>query len=201
MNFRLRSESRPRKLGVLAGSFNPLTRAHLELVYAAGYHVDEVLCVVPQALPHKEYFGATLEQRLEMLAMADLMLPCSIASSGSALFVDLARECREAYGGEVELYFICGRDAAERVLAWDYGRAGVVEQMLREFQLLVAARQGAFVAPPQFRDRIHSLYVRGEFDSVSSTEVRERIARGEPWEHLIPKELVDRVREIYSRKP
>ncbi len=29
-----------------------------------------------------------------------------------------------------ELSFICGRDAAERILHWDYGRPGVVEEML-----------------------------------------------------------------------
>jgi hypothetical protein len=28
--------------------------------------------------------------------------------------------------------------------------------------------------------------------------VRERIARGEPWEHLVPEKIRERVREIYS---
>src|SRR5580704_2005722 len=106
---------KPRKLGVLAGSFNPPTRAHLELVSAAGFRVDEVLCVVPRNFPHKEYFGATLEQRLELLALADLCEPCSIASSDAGLFLDIARDCRTHYGAEVELSFVCGRDAAERV--------------------------------------------------------------------------------------
>ncbi len=35
-------------------------------------------------------------------------------------------------------------------------------------------------------------------DLVSSTEVRERIRRGEAWEHLTPQEIVERIREIYS---
>lgn len=200
MQFHLRSLRPPKTLGVLAGSFNPPTTAHLQLVDAAlGYHVDEVLCVLPRVFPHKQYFGATLEQRVEMLTLAeDGGLPYSVASSEAGLFLDIARECREHYDAGVRLYFICGRDAAERVLNWDYGRPGVVEQMLREFQLLVAARQGEFEPPAQFRERIHRLHVRGGFDAVSSTEVRERIARGEPWEHLVPKEISDRVREIYS---
>jgi nicotinate (nicotinamide) nucleotide adenylyltransferase len=188
----------PRKLGVLAGTFNPPTRAHMELINAASFHVDEVLCVVPKSLPHKEYFGATLDQRLEMLAFADLALPYSIASSGPGLFIDVARECRVHYGAEVRLYFICGRDAAERVLTWDYGRPGVVEEMLREFELLVARRNGEFEPLPPFRDRIHPLHIREGHDGVASTEVRERIARGQSWEHLVPETIVDRVREIYS---
>jgi len=189
---------RPKKLGVLAGSFNPPTVAHKELVYAAGFHVDEVLCVVPSVLPHKEYFGATLEQRVEMLEAAKLIEFCSIASSEKGLFIDIARECREHYGADTRLLFVCGRDAAERILTWDYGRPGVVEEMLREFELLVAERAGEFQAPAEFQHRIHPLGLRGAHDGVSSTDVRERIARGEPWEHLVPWPIVDRVREIYS---
>jgi nicotinate-nucleotide adenylyltransferase len=198
VEFHIRSSGRPRRLGVLPGTFNPPTRAHLELVYAAGFHVDEVLCVVPRSFPHKEYFGATLSQRLDMLAFAEIALPYSVATSDAGLFLDIARECREHYGADVQLSFVCGRDAAERVLTWDYGRPGVAAEMLREFELLVAARQGEFEAPPQFRERIHSLYVRGEYDALSSTEVRERIMQGEPWEHLVPETIVERVRAIYG---
>lgn len=190
--------SKPRKLGILAGSFNPPTIAHLELANAAGLQVDEVLCVVPRALPHKEYFGATVEQRVQMLLFAGLTVPHSIASSDKGLFIDIARECRTHYDADTRLYHICGRDAAERILTWDYGRSGVVEEMLDEFELLVAPRGGGFQAPAEFKRRIHSLDLRGEHDAVSSSEVRERIARDEPWEHLVPPAIVERVREIYS---
>jgi nicotinate-nucleotide adenylyltransferase len=198
VRFHQRSLGRPRKLGVVAGSFNPPTIAHEELVYAAGFHVDEVLCVVPSVFPHKEFVGATLEQRLEMLASAELAKPASIAVSEKGLFIDIGRECREHYGADTRLYFVCGRDAAERILRWDYGRPGVVEEMLQEFELLVAARDGEFRPPGEFQHRVHPLGLRAVHDHVSSTEVRERIGRGEPWEHLVPPEIVERVREIYS---
>ncbi len=200
MQFHLRNLRRPKKLGILAGTFNPPTTAHLQLVDAAlGRHVDEVLCVLPRAFPHKQYFGATLEQRLEMLALAvDSGLGYSIASSEAGLFVDIARECREYYGNGVELKFICGRDAAERVLNWDYGREDAVEHMLQNFELLVAARQGEFQSPAPYGPRIHRLHMRPGYDAVSSTDIRERIARGESWEHLVPKEIIERVRAIYS---
>ena len=198
MRFYQWSARKPARLAVLAGSFNPPTIAHQELVYAAGFQVDEVLCVVPQAFPHKEYFGATLEQRLEMLAAVETMRPGSIASSEKGLFIDIARECREHYHAGTRLFFICGRDAAERILTWDYKRAGMVEEMLDEFELLVAARGGEFNPPAQFEHRVHTLKLRGSHDQVSSTEVRERIARGEPWEHLVPASIVERVKEIYS---
>lgn len=190
--------ARPRTVGVVAGSFNPPTIAHEELVYAAGFRVDEVVCVVPGVLPHKEYFGATIDQRVQMLTLAELMGPCSIATSEKGLFIDIARECREHFDPEVRLFFVCGRDAAERILTWDYGRPGAVEEMLGEFELLVAPRRGHLTPPAKYRDRIHTLHVRSGHEDISSTEVRERIARGEPWEHLVPEGIRERVREIYS---
>ena len=154
--------------------------------------------MVPQTFPHKEYFGANLDQRLEMLSKIETGTPASIGVSEQGLFIDIAKECRAAYGAQTQLFFLCGRDAAERILHWDYGREGVVEEMLRQFQLLVAERGGKFEAPRQFAHRIHSLGLMRSQDDVSSTEIRERIARGERWEHLVPQEIVDQVREIYS---
>jgi nicotinic acid mononucleotide adenylyltransferase len=170
----------------------------LGLAAASRAHVDEILCVAPRAFPHKEYFGATLEQRIEMLGSLDLTMPRSIATTEQGLFVDIARECQAEFGAGTRLYFLCGRDAAERVLTWDYGRAGVVEEMLNQFELLVASRSGDFVPPSEFQHRIHPLRMTPGNDQVSSTEVRERIARGERWEHLVPQSIVERVREIYS---
>ena len=199
MRFYSRAPDRPGRLAILAGSFNPPTNAHVELVYAAGYHVDEVLCVVPAVLPHKEYFGATLEQRMEMIwwACAAQHSPFSVATSEGGLFLDIARECREAYGNSTKLLFLCGRDAAERVIKWNYGRQGVAQEMLREFELMVAPRDGEFTPPQDLAARIHTLALHRGQDNVSSTEVRDRITRGEPWEHLVPDAIVDHVREIY----
>ena len=198
MEFYRQNFGRPRKVGILAGSFNPPTVAHVELAQAASQCVDLIVCVVPRLFPHKEYSGATLEQRVDMLDAAGLAVPHSIASTSQGLFIDIARECRDYYGAEVKLLFICGRDAAERILHWDYGRAGVVGEMLREFELLVAPRGGHFAPPAEYRHRIHALNVRSGHEEVSSTEVRERIARGKPWEDLVPEKIRERVREIYS---
>ena len=198
MKFYRQSLGRPRKIGILAGSFNPPTIAHLELALAASACVDLIVCVVPQVFPHKQYSGATLEQRVKMLDAAGLAMPHAIASTEQGLFIDIARECRGHYGREVELSFICGRDAAERILHWDYGREGVVEEMLGEFELLVAPRGGHFSPPDEFRHRVQTLVLRSGHEEVSSTEVRERIARGEAWEHLVPENIRERVREIYS---
>ena len=185
-----------RRIGVLAGAFNPVTRAHLALVEAARGSVDEIVCVVPRVYPHKEFHGANLEKRLEMLRRASDAYGVEV--TGRGLFIEIARELKEMRP-DAEIHFICGRDAAERIVGWDYGAEGAIERMLGEFQLLVASRNGEYVPPHRLRNGIRSIPLASGYDDVSSTEVRRRIAKAEPWEHLVPDAIVDLVRETYSR--
>jgi nicotinate-nucleotide adenylyltransferase len=181
-----------KRIGVLAGAFNPVTRAHLALAEAASKIVDEVVCVAPRAYPHKHFHGAGLEERIEMLKLAGC---ARVETVEGGLFIDIARELRRP---NTEIYFICGKDAAERVIDWDYGEGGTIEKMLDEFSLLVAERGDAYEAPAHLRHRVLALKLDRDFSGVSSTEVRRRIAAGEAWEHLVPDAIIDRVREIYA---
>jgi len=182
------------RIGVLAGAFNPVTRAHLALVDAALQVVDEVVCVVPRVYPHKEFHDADLETRVEMLRRAGNQHRVVVCDQG--LFADIARELRPHHPN-AELCFICGRDAAERVIHLDYGDPRAIERMLADFRLLVASRQGQLDAPPHLRHRVEPLPLAEDFDDVSSTEVRRRIAAGLAWEHLVPEPIVEMVRRVY----
>jgi nicotinate-nucleotide adenylyltransferase len=189
----------PWRLGIFPGTFNPVTVAHVALARAALSRLDEVLYVLPRVFPHKQYLRASFAQRLQFLSAAvGESEACSIASTEGGLFVEIAAECRAAYGEETALTFLCGRDAAERIVTWDYGDPGALPAMLRQFDLLVAARRGEYTPPPEFRHAIQRLELAGEFDHVSATEVREKIARGEPWEHLVPPEARRLAAEIYG---
>lgn len=83
-----------KRIGVLAGAFNPVTRAHLALVEAALAKVDDVVCVVPRAYPHKHFHGASLEDRLEMLRRASDRYRVQVTEGG--LFIDIALELRRS---------------------------------------------------------------------------------------------------------
>ncbi len=202
IQFHRRAPGNPRRLGILSGTFNPPTRAHLALA-SAGLRLrpalDEVLFVLPKAFPHKTYEGARFDDRLEMLLAATAAEPrFSVGSSDGGLFIEIARECHEAYGPDIEPYFLCGRDAAERIVNWDYGRPGAFLEMLEEFDLVVASRGGAYEPPPEMRAHIHTLPLEMDFSEVSATEVRARIARGEPWEHVVPDSITGMVRRTYG---
>lgn len=188
----------PPRLGVFPGTFNPVTVAHQGLARAALVHVDEVLLVLPRVFPHKEYSGASFAERVRMLCAAfGRNEPISVAASERGLFVEIAAECRAAYGPGVALSFLCGRDAAERMVGWDYGRSDAVVEMLREFNLLVAARRGEYQPPPVLGSAVRCLEMDGVFDHVSASQVRDAVARGGVWEHLVPAEIREEVRLIY----
>lgn len=187
-----------RRLGILPAAFNPVTLAHLEMARQAArqYALDEVLFLLPRLFPHKEYAGATFDQRVEMLRAALSHEPkFSIGSTDAGLFIDIARACRPAYGPEAEFFFLCGRDAAERIVNWDYGWEAGIAQQLQEFQLLVAPRGGPYAPPPELATRIHPLDLPPHLEQYSSSAVRAAIAAGEPWEHLVPAPAVQIIRQ------
>jgi len=199
MEFLLKSPGSPARLGVLPGAFNPPTVAHLALAEAALQQVDEVVFVLPRTFPHKEFSGAGFVDRVEMLCAAvEGKARFSVAVADRGLFVEIARECRDVYGSEIGIRFLCGRDAAERIVGWDYGSPDAFARMLREFELLVADRGGSYEPPVEFNAAIHRLPLSCDVEEVSATEVRERIARGERWEHLVPAEIRARVRQVYG---
>ncbi|MEO7652501.1 MAG: hypothetical protein ABIZ80_18715 [Bryobacteraceae bacterium] len=187
MVFFLRSRITPAALAILPGAFNPLTRAHMAMAEAALAHADEVLFILPRIFPHKSYdIGASFDERLSHLREAARDQRYSIATTDRGLFIDIAAECRDYYPKDTRLLFVCGRDAAERIVNWDYGRPGAIEEQLREYELLVASREGDYIPPEALRSRVHALDIPVDCQKMSSTEVRKRMATGEPWRHLVP---------------
>ena len=199
MEFFRRAAGCPGRLGILPGTFHPPSCAHFALGLAALRVVEEVVFVLPRELPHKRYEQVGFDGRMRMLLAAVRgESRFSVAASGGGLFIEIARECRDAYGFGTQLSIVCGRDAAERIVNWDYGSPGAILGMLREFDLLVASRSGDYAAPPELRPYIHPLPLESSFDLVSATDVRRRIAAGESWEHLVPSAVVPLARELYA---
>jgi nicotinate-nucleotide adenylyltransferase len=187
MDFSIRAEGAPSKLAILPGAFNPPTRAHLAMAEAALTVVDEVLFTLPRVFPHKEYSGAGFDLRVRMLQAALAKHPrFSLGAAGAGLFIDIAHEVRQYYSGAAELYFLCGRDAAERIVNWDYGPTDSIEKQLEFFKLLVVSRGGHYEPPPHIREKVLSIALAAGFEEISSTEVRRRIKSGEPWRDFVP---------------
>jgi nicotinate (nicotinamide) nucleotide adenylyltransferase len=196
MRFIHKAAISPKSVAILAGAFNPPTNAHVALAESALTLVDEVVLAIPRSFPHKQFEGATLEQRLAMLqSIAQTHPHFSIGVAEGGLFAEIAREARVHYPG-AQMFLLCGRDAAERILDWDYGDPEFVDKMLREFGLLVAPRCGEYVAPERFRHAIRTLS-SGNYDDYSSTRLRETIRQTENWRELVPEAIAGMVEKIY----
>ena len=192
------------RLGVLGGAYNPITLAHLAIAdtVVRTFGIHEVLFVLPQVPPHKTIFGASLEQRLEMMRLAVEERPyATVGLSTHGLFLDMYQGLLEVYRRHTEVFFLTGRDAAERILTWPYDNAEVaLRQMLTAFQLIVCDRAGPFHLPDDpllapYRQRIHCCTLPPGFNHISATEVRQRCHQGLPIDDLVPKAVARYISE------
>lgn len=173
----------------------------MALAAAALGRLDQVLFVMPRAFPHKPYDGVPLDARLSMVCRAaEAEDPrFAVAVSDGGLFIEIVRELRPHYGYACEVWFLCGRDAAERIVEWDYGVEDRFAEQLNEFGLLVAGREGrAYDPPAEYQHRIHPLALGNEWQDLSATEIRTRIRTGREWAHLVPAPVVADVLRLYS---
>ncbi len=194
-----RASLAPGTLGVLSGTFNPPTRAHLALGIAAVSQlgVSEVLFVLPIAPPHKSRLEAPLEHRAEMLVRAvggDPRFSAAISTHG--LFTDICRALEPEYPRDTRVIFLLGRDAAERILLrWPYADPDrAFEEMFARFECAVAERDGRFELPgsataARHRDKIHSLALPEACGRLSATLARARAAAGEPLDDIVVPEV------------
>lgn len=192
------------RLGVLGGAYNPITRAHLLLAHYSRKQakLDEVIFVLSRALPNKPLVGVSVEQRLEMMRLGSNGIPyISLGVCSHGLFLDIGIALQQIYPQELEIFFIAGRDAAERILTWPYDDpSAALAKMFAGFQLLVFERQGKFQLPTdplvqKYRNRIHPLEIEENLDTISSTKVRKRVSKGRSITELVPMEVAAFIRE------
>jgi len=189
----------PSRLALFPGAWNPPTVAHLAIARAALDYVSEVVWLLPRAFPHKAFEGVDFAQRLDMLvAIARWELGFSVAVADGGLYVEMADDARALLGPEPEIALLCGRDAAERIANWNYQEPGVFDAMVDRYPLLVAGRDGDYLPHAHHAERVIRVPLSAQFNEVSSTEVRNRMAKGMPWRHLIPNAIVEQVYRIYG---
>lgn len=184
------------RLGVLSGTFNPPTRAHLAMAERAAkqLRLDQVLFVLPEIPPHKVQLEASLEDRAGMLTTAIAGHPeFSAAITSHGLFLDICRALEPHYPVGTQVIFLAGKDAAERILLhWPYAdTAAALAEMFARFEIAVAERGGRFQVPAdslaaRYVEKIHSLQMPAEWQELSATRARERVSRGEPVADLVP---------------
>lgn len=161
--------------GILGGTFDPPQNGHLALARAALERLPiDRLVVLVAADPGHRTTVADAETRLRLAQTAFDGLG-EVELDPNAFTVDAVRGGR--FG---DALFVVGTDEGAAFPTWKDP-----EEVLRWVRLAVGTRSGY---PPHDLERYGDRVVSFELDSpaVSSSEVRDRVERGEPIDDLVP---------------
>lgn len=183
-------------LGLLGGTFDPPHYGHLLLAQEAAYQLqlERVLFLPAHQNPLKLGEPITPPQaRCAMVALAIRGNPrfelsrLDLDRPAPSFTVDLLRLVRDEVGEEKPLAFLGGADLLPELPDWY-----AADEILQLAALVVATRPGQ-EAPdlaalerriPGLGARLASLSIPGV--AISSTEIRARVARGQPITYLTP---------------
>ncbi len=183
------------RLGVLGGSFDPPHVGHL---LAANDAFEELaldrLVFVPAAMqPLKEGRpAATPEQRLAMVHLAVdgdprfSVSPAEIDREGLSYTVETLAAFADRYP-DAERFFLVGADAFATFAQWREP-----ERIARLARLAVMGRVGeAVAAPPAGVPAAAIVRLHTRRVDVSSTEIRQRVRRGQPLRGFVTDAVAD----------
>ena len=173
--------------GLLAGTFNPFTRAHAALAVAghrAGCELV-VLAMAPVSLAKEGLERAHPLDRLDWVAAwARRHRWAAAAAASSPLLVDMAEALGRATGGRVAL--LLGADKAAQLVEprWYDDPAAALDRLDRAATLLVAGRAGH--PAPDLPLRAAPLPTPAWVPERSATQARAAAAAGRPLGELLP---------------
>jgi nicotinamide-nucleotide adenylyltransferase len=188
----------------LSASFNPMTTAHAGLIQEASrvFSPGEVLLLLAVANVDKAVTGLPLAARLELLRrFAESRPTTSVAVVGHGRFVDKMDAILPAYPADTRLVFLLGFDTLVRLFDPKYYThpAVALARVFEGSECAVANRDpepqeaiDAFLARPDvapFAHRIRVIRLSADLAAVSATDVRARLAQGEPVVGLVPPEI------------
>ena len=194
-----------RKLGIFSGSFNPLTLAHTRMVEdtVAKYGLDELLLLLAKANVDKAVFGLPLAARLlTVKEYAESRQEFSVGVSSHGRYIDKVTALKSILPLDTEFHFIVGYDTLVRIFDTKYYTDfhAELQELFVSARFIVANRAEAdiktieaFMAQPdirQYTSYVSSIPLPDVYAYMSSTRVRELLARGEAIEHLVPPSIL-----------
>ena len=194
-----------RRVGAFAGSFNPLTRAHLGLVNAALRlaSLDVVIWTCAAVSVDKERVerAALVDRLAQMRAFVAGRRRDALALLNRGLYVDEARTLRALLAPTVELTLLVGYDKIAQIFDPKYydDRDTALRELFALARLLVAPRGddgadalAALLARPEnrpFAAHVSYLDVPSAWLRDSSTEARALAAESPPDERALARLL------------
>jgi nicotinate-nucleotide adenylyltransferase len=172
------------RIGIYGGTFNPVHHGHLILARQAleEFKLDRLIFVPAAESPFKiQNHTAPAGDRLAMLRLAIAgedrfsVDPLEIERGGISYSIDTVKMFRSR-DPEAELFFLVGEDNADRLTEWHR-----FEELKKLVCFVVLSRSEDFESSeyPVVQRRIE----------ISSTEIRNRVAKQESITYLVPESV------------
>ncbi len=192
------------KTGIFGGAFNPVHKGHVRLAEEAVKQLKlKRLLVIPTFdSPHKETKLLSFEDRAEMCRRAFGHIEgveisdIEVQLGGKSFTINTIRELKSRYPDE-QFFLLIGGD-----MLFSFDKWYKYESILKEAKVCAVARDNdSFVDMMEFANEMGRVRVLPtKAIEVSSTEIREKAARGEDITELVPTAVAEYIGEkkLYS---
>lgn len=193
------------KIGIMGGTFNPIHRAHLQMARCAMRQkkLDKIFFMPSKNPPHK--MGQNiLDERLraEMIKMAVeeemgfYYSDFELKREGVTYTAKTLALLKEQYPDE-QFYFIMGGDSLFQFEHWyhpeEIVRHAVVLAVSRGNVAMEQMKAQAVFLEKRFQGKIELIQM--ERIDISSSMIRERLAKGEPVQEMLPKKVYEYIQK------
>ena len=185
---------RPRPIGILGGTFDPVHNGHLHIANAlrAALNLERVVWVPAGRPPHKT--GQIVSSDRDRLAMLELALAGSAADQISTIDIERSGPSYTADTLEIlaerftpaRLFFLMGEDSLRDLPTWHDP-----ERLLQAAELAVAARPGVDAdlesvvrRVPTVQERVHLIPTKEV--AISSSDIRRWVGEHQSIQGLVP---------------
>ena len=194
------------KIGIYGGTFSPPHNGHVNAarMFAAAESLDKLLIIPTFIPPHKTETNAVpAEERLEMcrLAFTDDNFDVSdieVRRKGKSYTFDTLTELKEMYRSD-DFYLLCGTDMLLSFKKW-YRFADILSMctvvcMRREENAETGVKLAEKIVELKEQCAADVRLIDAPPLEVSSTEIREKLSRGENVNDLLPTDVYRYIKE------
>ena len=192
--------NKPRRIGILGGTFDPIHRGHTDLGAAAdgALELSRVFVIPANVPPHRPHTAASMFHRFAMVSMAVAGRPTWRASdlelrSQPPSYTATTLKCFHERGyAPAELFFVIGADAFADVTNWkDYprvldgahfavvSRPGCSIQEMPHRLPMLASRMTSHPFGPLSQLDASIILIDAPTADISSSAIRDRLAAGD----------------------
>lgn len=209
------------RIGILGGTLDPIHLGHVEAAVVAreALRLDRVFIIPAHVPPHRTRPVTSPFHRFAMAALAVngmdglCVSDMELAAPGPSYTADTLRRFQERFDvGASQIFFITGADAFAEIETWSrypdvlnlanfvvVARPGATLQELRQRLPALKSRMrlplGQGAAPASPGEETVIFLVDAPTPDVSSTDIRRRIAAGEPVSGLVPQAVEQHIRQ------